>query len=87
MPTLFFPVKPNARPEPLPEAGAQRTLEAVGSRPLLGGRLGQALFAQPLTAQPASLRFGVSYLTTWPMLRLDPCLSQWATFATNAATD
>ena len=30
---------PNARPEPLPEAGAQRTLEAVGSRPLFGPRL------------------------------------------------
>jgi hypothetical protein len=27
---------PNARPELLPEAGAQRTLEAVSSRPLFG---------------------------------------------------
>jgi hypothetical protein len=27
---------PNARHEPLPEAGAQRTLEAVGSMPLFG---------------------------------------------------
>jgi hypothetical protein len=29
-------VGPNARHEPLPKAGAQRTLEAVGSMPLLG---------------------------------------------------
>jgi hypothetical protein len=28
--------KPNARTELLPEAGAQRTLEAVSSRPLFG---------------------------------------------------
>jgi hypothetical protein len=36
--TVFFPVKPNARYEPLPEAGAtqERTLEAVGSMPLFG---------------------------------------------------
>jgi hypothetical protein len=27
---------PNARGEPLPEAGAQRTLEAVGSTAMLG---------------------------------------------------
>ena len=34
----FFsaPLAPNARPELLPEAGAQRTLEAVSSRPLFG---------------------------------------------------
>jgi hypothetical protein len=31
-------VQPNARPELLPKAGAQRTLEAVSSRPLLGMR-------------------------------------------------
>jgi hypothetical protein len=31
-----IPVAPNARPELLPEAGAQRTLEAVSSRPLFG---------------------------------------------------
>src|SRR5215467_12649774 len=31
---------PNARPEPRPEAGAQRTLEGVGSRPSFGMRLG-----------------------------------------------
>jgi hypothetical protein len=29
-------LRSNARYEPLPEAGAQRTLEAVGSIPLLG---------------------------------------------------
>jgi len=28
--------EPNARPELLPEAGAQRTLEAVGCRPWFG---------------------------------------------------
>jgi hypothetical protein len=27
-------LKPNARLQPLPEAGAQRTLEAVGCKPL-----------------------------------------------------
>ena len=32
----MFPQVPNARPELLPEAGAQRTLEAVSSRPLFG---------------------------------------------------
>src|SRR5262245_53995033 len=36
MPTLFFPWKPNARGEPRPEAGAQRTLEGVGSTALFG---------------------------------------------------
>src|SRR5207248_7750452 len=30
--------RPNATPQPLPEAGAQRTLEAVGCRRLLGAR-------------------------------------------------
>jgi hypothetical protein len=34
MPDFFQ--KPNAGHEPLPEAGAQRTLEAVGSMPLFG---------------------------------------------------
>ena len=40
---------PNARPELLPEAGAERTLEAVSSRPLFGqaGALG-ALPVPPL---------------------------------------
>jgi hypothetical protein len=33
---------PNARPELLPEAGAQRTLEAVSSRPLFGEPLRSA---------------------------------------------
>jgi hypothetical protein len=28
---------PNAAPQPLPEAGAERTLEAVGCRRLFGG--------------------------------------------------
>ena len=32
----YLPRQPNARPELLPEAGAQRTLEAVSSRPLFG---------------------------------------------------
>jgi hypothetical protein len=34
--TFLFPWKPNAGGEPLPEAGAQRTLEAVGSTALFG---------------------------------------------------
>ena len=39
---------PNARPEPRPEAGAQRTLEGVGSRPSLGvGSGSEADLAQP----------------------------------------
>ena len=33
--------QPNAAPQPLPEAGAQRTLEAVGCRRLFGPRDGQ----------------------------------------------
>ena len=43
----FFPLKPNAGPEPLPEAGAtqERTLEAVGSRPWFGsGLVGMGFF-------------------------------------------
>ena len=32
MPTFFFPWTPNARGEPRPEAGAERTLEGVGFR-------------------------------------------------------
>src|SRR5215475_3006244 len=37
MPTFVFPAKPNAAPQPLPEAGAtlERTLEAVGRRRLI----------------------------------------------------
>ena len=35
----------NARPELLPEAGAQRTLEAVSSRPSFGPRLVATLYA------------------------------------------
>jgi hypothetical protein len=35
-PTIFFPWKPNAEPELLPEAEAKRTLEAVSSRPFIG---------------------------------------------------
>jgi hypothetical protein len=38
-PTLDIGSHINARPEPLPEAGAQRRLEAIGSMPLFGGRL------------------------------------------------
>jgi len=33
---MVFLFAPNAGPELLPEAGAQRTLEAVSSRPLFG---------------------------------------------------
>ena len=36
MPTCFFPAKPNAPAQPLPKAGAQRTLEVVGCSGLLG---------------------------------------------------
>jgi len=38
MPTFFFPRKPNAGRQPLPEAGAtqERTLEAVGWTPWFG---------------------------------------------------
>ena len=38
MPTCFFPLQPNARGEPPPEAGARhaRTLEAVGSSARFG---------------------------------------------------
>src|SRR5215470_16393733 len=32
--------KPNARPQPHPQAGAERTLEGVGCRPLLGTESG-----------------------------------------------
>jgi hypothetical protein len=42
MPTVFFPVKPNAGPELRLEAGAtqERTLEAVSSRPLCTPSMG-----------------------------------------------
>ena len=50
--TCFFPWKPNARPELLPEAGArhERTLEAVSSRPLFG--MGKGLEYAPEFSLP-----------------------------------
>ena len=38
MPTFIFPLKPNARAQPLPKAGAtqERTLEAVSCTPWFG---------------------------------------------------
>ena len=43
MSTFFFSLKPNASGEPRPEAGAQRTLEGVGSSAWFGGFPGGAL--------------------------------------------
>jgi hypothetical protein len=40
MPTCCFPWKPNAAPQLLPEAGAERTLEVVSCRRWLGVRPG-----------------------------------------------
>jgi hypothetical protein len=40
MDPFFEVLEPNAGPEPRLEAGAQRTLEGVGSRPMLGGHVG-----------------------------------------------
>jgi hypothetical protein len=39
LPTLAIGSHSNARCQPLPEAGAQRTLEAVGCTPWLGGSI------------------------------------------------
>src|SRR5262249_60856273 len=37
VPLVFFPLKPNAGPQPRPEAGAKRRLEGVGCRRWFGG--------------------------------------------------
>ena len=48
MSTIFFPLKPNARAHLRPEAGAQRTLEAVRCSALFGADFGRDL-AQNVT--------------------------------------
>jgi hypothetical protein len=53
------PVAPNARRQPLLEAGAQRTLEAVGCTPWFGAesRKGPDLLTPPLSqSRPVPLR-------------------------------
>lgn len=54
----FSFVGPNARHEPLPEAGAtqERTLSAVGSMPLLGGEGGSLVVGYPhVFTEPLSI--------------------------------
>jgi len=50
-------LEPNARPELRPEAGAQRTLEAVSSRPLFGGvaRLPHRMSGDGIRLNPCEL--------------------------------
>ena len=43
MDPFFEVLEPNAAPQLLPEAGAQRTLEAVSSRPLFDAILQKAI--------------------------------------------
>jgi hypothetical protein len=49
--TVFARLQPNAGPQLLPEAGAQRTLEAVGCRPMLGSSAADAAVQREGTAQ------------------------------------